>query len=185
MDFCLSCNSAAFDKVMIANTDRYAMVIPHTVFADDDDITVIANSDIIIPLGSLTMIESSLGNNQVYCLSRWDISAEGIKLFDHADSQDSWVFRGPVRLGVSADYCFGMPGCDNRFAHELAAADYELLNPSRDIITYHFHLCRQRPNNIAANRVPGPYMFIDPAHLGETPKYIKRARVSTRASRTA
>lgn len=199
LDLCLQMNCQAFDSVTILTEGpgrpawfnglgdnwgirpQYANAILSASHAGDG-VVVIANSDIIIPQSSLEQIDCNLRPNEAYALTRWDITENGIRLFDRVHSQDVWAFRGPPKPNIGGDYFFGVPGCDNRFAYELQAAGYEVLNPSRDIRTYHLHLSGYRPGNKPENRVPGPYLFVKPHHLGEKPQYSTPFRISKRAS---
>lgn len=146
-----------------------------------DDIAIIANSDIWIPSSTLAVINWHLQANEAYCLSRWDILPKGITLFDRADSQDTWVFRGPPRVDIDAGFPFGFPGVDNRFAAELQIAGYRVLNPSRDVKTYHIHPTPHRNGNKPENRVGLPYLFVKPAKLGDEPEYSVPTKISKRA----
>jgi hypothetical protein len=64
-----------------------------------------------------------------------------------------------------------VPGCDNRLVAEVQAAGWTVSNPSRDIKTIHVHGSRIRTaTNHVNHRLPPPYLFVQPAHLGETPE---------------
>jgi hypothetical protein len=190
LDLCLQLNCGAFDSVFVVAEEikwpewwpaghawltsqrpTYSVVLSLAVtHSQPSDITIIANADIIFPRPTLADIERSLQPGEVWCLSRWDLN--GMRLFDAPYSQDAWCFRGPPQVDISnGDFHFGYPGCDNRFAHELDAAGYRVLNPSRSIRTYHLHMSGHRPGNTAANRVPLPYLFVAPHRLGESPQY--------------
>jgi len=200
LDLCLKLNQAAFDDttVLAENCDRlpgiwgrwftcdhrqmYADLLALAADSKPDDIGVISNTDILFTSLALTTIEFHIQPDEVYALTRWDITPRGHKLFEAAHSQDAWVFRGPPKENIGGNYPFGHPGCDNRFAHELDAAGYKVLNPSRDIHTYHLHLSGHRPGNTPENRVPGPYLFVSPHKIGGEPTYAHPAKVSKRAS---
>lgn len=108
-----------------------------------NNINVIANLDIVIPKETL---EKSIPyfqteNKRVLALTRWDMKADGsVEFFNRADSQDVWMFNGPVEKGVDADFLLGHPGCDNALANRLEVAGYEVLNPSLSLKIYHQHL---------------------------------------------
>jgi hypothetical protein len=204
LEMCLALNTSAFDRVCVWSEsptfqDKFlgGMYALHRqerqkfsdllTYASDSmpegDIVVIANTDIVISQQSLDQIDLHLRSNQVYCLSRWEeASNKGIHLWDVEYGQDAWVFRGPPKPDIGGDYWFGVPGCDNRFAHELDAAGYEVLNPSRDIRTYHIHASNKRTaTNCESNRVLLPYLFVKPHHLGETPEYRRPTTQKRRA----
>ena len=57
-------------------------------------------------------------------------------------------------------FYFGKPGCDNRFAHELLRAGFEVINPCVQIKSYHLHnTCIRRVGS--ADRIPSPYLYLD------------------------
>lgn len=139
-----------------------------------DDINIIANCDILIPAPSVELIREHLSESEAYCLSRYEIGQGGEHLLNNSEwSQDVWVFRGPPRV-TGGDYFFGVPGCDNRFAHEIDASGYAVSNPSKSIKTFHIHTSRQRtPTNSAAHRISPPYLLPSPSFLGE-PTQLRR-----------
>jgi len=102
-----------------------------------DDINIICNSDIFFD--DTILLAQRLPIHRAYALSRWDyISAQNIKLFDRADSQDTWIIKGPV-VNIIGNFTLGKKGCDNRIAFELKDAGYNPTNPARSIKSYHVH----------------------------------------------
>lgn len=102
-----------------------------------DDINIICNSDIFFD--DSILLTQHLQVHRAYALSRWDYSnAQNAKLFDRADSQDTWIVRGPI-VNVIGNFTLGKKGCDNRIAYELKDAGYNPTNPARSIKTYHVH----------------------------------------------
>lgn len=155
--------------------------IMRKLFDSENNINIISNLDIIIPKESL--IQSKNGKcindyltNKSTCLAltRWDIIGadttgtwnNNIQLFDTPDSQDTWVFLGGVNQITGADFTLGLAGCDNSIAHLLEVSGYNVLNPSRTIKTYHFHLTNIRNyTNVvghAIERIPPPYKLLHP-----------------------
>lgn len=209
LDLSLTLNLAAFDHVCVLseNVDRprdfpgawfagehrqtYADLLALAAgtrgdtsgVTDAHALNVIANCDIILPRCELAKMDAHLQPGDAYCLTRWDLTAAGgIRLFDAVYSQDVWAFRGPPREKIGGTFPLGHPGCDNRFAHELDAAGYRVLNPSKDIRTYHLHLSGHRTSNKPENRVPLPYLFVKPAALGDEPSYCRPKKASKRPS---
>jgi hypothetical protein len=204
LEWCLQRNCESFDAVAVVtefgcqlsglfaqysgaisvcpgDQQRFADALAAAAPAQVGDVVVIANADIYIPRATLALIDQNIEPGQAYCLARWDFSARrGVSLFDVDDSQDCWVFRGPP-LAVTADFNFGQPGCDSRFAHELQLAGYDVLNPSRDVRTYHVHFGQSRPRNLPAYRVPLPYLCVSPHALGERPRQRIPARLPDNA----
>lgn len=200
LDLCLATNERVFDDVVVlaesmnrpedfgglwVNTDRrqrYADVLLLTQSVDRTDIVCISNADIAFTSDALEAINRSLDRQQAYALTRWDVIGDTVSLFDVPYSQDAWVFRGPPRKGLVGDYPFGVPGCDGRFAHELDAVGYRVMNPSRSIRLIHHHSSRIRHSNTLANRVPLPYLYIQPHALDELPMYQRPTKPVTMPS---
>lgn len=119
-----------------------------------DDINIFCNSDIIIDENSILLCNKYLNENTCFCLSRYDlinnIDVHKKSFLDMASpflkcySQDTWIVRGNIKnIDNKFDYLFGTPGCDNRFVYDINQCGYTVLNPSYDILTFHYHLCRE------------------------------------------
>lgn len=131
----------------------------------ENDINIVANSDIYFDEG--VQLVSTISPIQCYALSRWDVLSDGsVKHFNRPDSQDTWVFRGKIKADVQADFNMGFRGCDNRLAHELKRAGYDVINPSITIKSYHVQNSNIRNYNLSKYfLVPGPYHTIKPTQL--------------------
>ena len=176
LDLCIAVNSTVFDIVEVVEEGGtrqkfWDLMDLACHGAAEDELIVIANCDILIPRPAMLEMAHSLKRDEAYCLARHEVGPGGVpKLYDVDFSQDLWAFRGPPR--PMGDFFFGLPGCDNRFAHELQQAGYTVTNPSRSIQTIHVHASNLRTEtNTRKHRVPPPYLFISPTYLGETPKY--------------
>ena len=103
----------------------------------EDDIHIIANTDIYFDKNIEVLKHINL-KDTCLALSRWD-TADTIKpkLYNHNDSQDVWVFKGPIKENLSANFPLGVPRCDNRLLYELEKAEYMVLNPAFSIKSYH------------------------------------------------
>lgn len=128
-----------------------------------NDINIIANADIYFD-DTIQYCER-LDFNTFYALSRWDIiGSNDVRHFCRADSQDVWAWKGKCKNIVS-NYFLGMPGCDNRLAHEAKKSGYNVLNPSKTIKCYHVHASNLRNYTRFDSAVPGPYMTVEPICL--------------------
>ncbi len=129
-------------------------------YATKDDISIISNSDMYFD-ETIKEIKRMDLRDKVLCLSRWDVDAKGnVKLFNRDDSQDVWIFKSKVVRGVVAEFCLGIPGCDNKIAYELDKVGYSVYNPSKLVKCYHLHLI-----NIRTYKRPGlapPFKMIQP-----------------------
>jgi len=141
----------------------------------EDSVNVIANSDIYFDLDGIAHILNGIRPLTTFALSRWNVHADGtVNLYDHADSQDAWVFLGKP-TGIDAPFTMGVPGCDNRLAWLMKEAGYIVLNPSLTIRAYHLHNVQWRsylsdPDSKARwgekiERIPPPYHLVKPTHL--------------------
>ena len=136
----------------------------------DEDLSIVANSDIYFD-GSLSALAKRLKPNQCAALSRWDVQADqSLRLFDRNDSQDAWVFRGKIRP-MNADFCVGIPRCDNRILYELRAAGYEVINPAFSVRACHLHIGErgEYPAEINGPHVDPPYAYLWPHNLMSLP----------------
>lgn len=135
--------------------------------AGPDDISILANADIYFDDQLALFTHWSPPAATVFALARWEPDADGrVSLRDRNDSQDAWIFRGPVRR-FDSDFRVGVPGCDNRLASELERAGYQLRNPSFSLRSYHLH-AGDRPPYIGEARVGGvspPYGYVWPHNL--------------------
>jgi len=107
--------------------------------------------------------------NTILALSRWDVQKDGSsKYVDRIDSQDVWIFYDSIVFSLKEDFTMGVPGCDNRLAHELRFNNYNILNASDTIRVYHYHLSNIRRYvdnnevheafiNNESKRISGPY----------------------------
>ena len=135
----------------------------------DDDITVIANTDIIFPVESIEKIKSCMRREICIALTRWDTplsvpkkyndGKSGWKIRLNKYSQDCWIFFGKIKVPKTCNFFMGIPGCDNRIAYELYDAGYKMVNPCKSIVTFHHHESAKR--NGAKSMVSPPYMLIN------------------------
>lgn len=147
------------------------------MFFSDDEVNIISNLDVIIPQESLycknnkSISDYLINTKTCLALSRWDVqNPENYKvnslLFDRDDSQDTWAFLGSVNEIAGADFTLGIAGCDNSISYLLEQNGYNVLNPSKTIKTYHYHLCNVRNYaDFSGNpifRLPPPYKLIAP-----------------------
>jgi len=129
--------------------------------AGPDDISIIANTDIFFE-DSITAVDRFLKNDECYALSRWDAQPDGSpRLFDRNDSQDAWIFRGPIQEAVYGDFPLGVPRCDNRLLHELRTGGYHVRNPAFSIRALHLHDRNESEINYedSPDEVPRPYAY--------------------------
>ena len=106
-----------------------------------NDDPIIATSDYVRAYSQLI---SSHINNKFLAISRINEDNKYEKYYQ-GDSQDTWVFKTPINVNYNEDYAkdgimLGVGGCDNKIAYVMKQSDYEVLNPCREIKTYHKHI---------------------------------------------
>ncbi len=149
-------------EVVDRPTYQYLFDIGESLISEG--LIIVANSDIFIEEEAIRLSLENLEENQMYALSRWDLnSLMEAKPYDSWDSQDTWIFKNTILQG-HYDIKLGIPGCDNRIAYELQEAGYEVLNPSRSVRTYHYHISNFRSYR-EIDRLEGEYHFIHPTEL--------------------
>jgi hypothetical protein len=159
-------------------TYRYIFNLINQV-TTDNDINMILNSDCFIDESNLELIINTIDNNDVYCLTRWDIknlNPFDSEFFGLECSQDAWIFKGKISDKMSGDYGMGIPGCDNAIAYEFYINGYNVSNPSKDIKIYHYHYSNIRTygneeSEKEKNRIKLPYKFIFPHFINEEVKF--------------
>jgi len=130
--------------------------------ADDQVVNLLLNTDCFIDEASIALLET-IKPEEVWCLSREDNCC--------ACSQDAWAWRGS--LEVEANYCQGWLGCDNRFAYDCAKAGRVPINPALSVRVNHLHKSQYRTYT-EENRVPLPYLFVQPVKVGEPTEVMVR-----------
>lgn len=135
---------------------------------DSHDIHIIANTDIFFN-DHIAVLKQVMDTQTCFALARWDTTeSDSPLLHNHNDSQDVWIFKGPVSNDLKADFPLGVPRCDNRFLYELQQAGYHVLNPSFSIKAFHIHkgqraLVYTEDDNIY--KIPPPYRYKYPHNM--------------------
>jgi len=104
--------------------------------------TIIANADMYFD-DTLLWLDKVNMDGAMIALCRYDMKRGRPDLFAYAHSQDSWMFKGRIKL-TGCDYQQGKPGCDNRIAYDALRQGYRVMNPAKDIKTYHLHESNER-----------------------------------------
>lgn len=165
LNLCLDLNekNPLLSVIPIFKQDRVSfgeMVNRVNCLADDDTISIIANSDIVFD--ESIALARGIQENEVYWLSRYDgvriegdsINTKAAYLNTNIESSDSWIFKGKINVS-NIDFQLGTWGCDGAFANRLKRAGYRIWNPSRSIKTYHVHESNFRTNQFP--QAPKPW----------------------------
>jgi len=139
-----------------------------------EQICIIGNTDIIFD-NSLLNLENYNFDKSFLALTRWDLFTENkqwhMRFFNgpYRDngwtmgmlSQDSWIFKTPIKIDDRSNFLMGKPGCDNRIVQLYHELGYRVKNPSQQIITKHLHTSNYRTYN-HTDMVFGPYLLVAP-----------------------
>jgi hypothetical protein len=136
---------------------------------------ILSNSDIYFDK-TLEKINNETMTNNVFALLRYDNNCEDgtISLYSkegvpRSDSQDSWIFKSPLKTDTSLlNFEFGTLGCDNVFANIIYNSEIYISNPSFSIISIHLHSSNYRTYT-NESRIYGTYCNLLPCNLREMP----------------
>lgn len=133
-----------------------------------DDIHIIANTDIYFDT-NIEVLKHINFKDTCLALSRWD-TTDTIKpkLYNRNYSQDVWIFKGPIKQQLKADFPLGVPRCDNKLMYQLQEARYKVLNPAFSIKAFHIHkgqrgLVYTEGDNLY--NIKPPYGYLYPQNL--------------------
>jgi hypothetical protein len=148
-------------KVKVKEHGRRALYQEYFAYANalgSGKTVILSNADIWFDdtLWKMSLIDLA---NTFVLLAKWD----GHMMVSPADSQDSWVFKTPLRPFLS-DWTLGVPGCENRIAYEAKNAGYTMLNPSWSIRAHHSHASNIRTWT-HADRLKGEFFTLQPVTL--------------------
>lgn len=142
----------------------------------NDSICIIANTDIFFD-DTLSILKSVDISNDFISLTRWDLLFTDekwyIQFYNHLFrggpattgmlSQDSWIFKSPIKIDDRSNFLMGKPGCDNRIIQIYHENGYNVKNPSMQIITKHLHTSNHRTYN-HNDVISGPYLLVQPTN---------------------
>lgn len=119
------------------------------------DLNIAANSDVFFD-ETLNVLKVHDLFGVCVALSRWEVHDGQDETLAGDNSQDAWIFQGPVRpCADPTDFPIGTYGCDWKIAWVLRHADYALINCPYDVRHHHLHQCPYRNNG---SMTPGPYV---------------------------
>ena len=146
------------DDIFIPNTDNNKIInVPlnkRSTFQDSfkqankfpkGTIVIISNCDISFDDTLFALHDMNLDNTAI-CLGRRAIDNESnLEFFTNIGySQDSWIFKTPVKIPLGSDFHFGTEACDGHIAYLLDKIGYNLINIPWIIKARHHHLSNVR-----------------------------------------
>ena len=138
----------------------------------DGEICILSNADIVFD-DTLRHVSDIDMNGVFLALTRWEnVVGRGKVPFNNGSSQDSWIFKAPIKTTEDMEFTLGRPGCDNRIALLMKNCGYMMKNPGNQIVGLHNHTSRYRTYT-KAETVEGPYLGLIPNGdiKGETQLY--------------
>lgn len=167
-------DSEKIELILTEDRPTFQMLID---FADSelvDEVCMLANSDIFFD-DTLLHAEKANLENDFISLSRWDVKHDfTIEYYDKEDkgwTQDTWIFKAPCNI-KNADFVFGVFGQDNRIMKLAYDAGLDIINPSKVIITKHYHLSGYTADGDSHNesrRLDGEYLYCKSSDNFEVP----------------
>lgn len=128
-----------------------------------DEICIVANGDIIFT-DKLSLINTISMENVFVALTRWELlfhENQWVAVpFNNWTSQDSWIFKSPIKTSEEMNFTMGLLGCDNRIAKLVYDQGYEIRNPGNELVNIHNHRTQYR--TYTHERVPSPYLLVTP-----------------------
>jgi hypothetical protein len=158
-------NNSGNDNVIIIKDNRRLLFndffIYANEFSDDDTITILCNSDIII---GENFDKITLNDKEMLFLSRYEMLLDTKnELNSDFGSFDTWVWKGKILENIGK-FRMGIGACDVRLAREFYDCNYILKNPSIDLKTYHLH-CTNIRYWLTEGNAPGPCLKIKHSKL--------------------
>jgi len=147
------------NKIKIIPLDHYPV---HKDFYDfinqslPGELVILANTDIYFDdtLKSLRHVDFS---NCIVALTRYNISEYKGSWGRHVDSQDSWIFRAPIRY-IDGNFKINRWGNEAIMLDEWAKCGYRIINPSLTVKTWHVHSSDYRAPEVLAG-YPGVKLY--------------------------
>jgi hypothetical protein len=105
---------------------------------------LLCNSDVFIT-DTFEKIASKALDNNVICLTRWDVIDENTievrnrnnQIFD--TSQDCWIYDSPINIKDTKPIYMGTWNCDNEMNKLFRDSGYRVFNPCRELISIYIH----------------------------------------------
>ncbi len=106
----------------------------------DGTIVIVSNNDISFDESLKNLKDINL-DNTVICLGRRSAHDENNLEYwtKKGLSQDSWIFKTPIRIPKDCNFYFGTSACDHHIAYLLDSVGYKLINIPWKIKAYHNH----------------------------------------------
>lgn len=147
IDISIFSQNEKIKQTVIGERLTFEIAFQHANQKHENQIWILSNADIYFD-ESLNHLKDAKLDGAVFALTRHDIQKDGtFKIVHPAFShgcQDAWIFKTPITLDkIFAKFYLGIPGGDNRIAHEFIKAGYKVINPSYKIIIYHLDLIRK------------------------------------------
>lgn len=108
---------------------------------------ILSNADIYFN-ETLNLLDDYDLTNKFLALTRWNVNADGslTPYFTTKTmySQDTWIFKAPLKRLDDESMLLGTCGCDNRLAYQAFVAGLKVLNPCGSIQCCHLHVSKIR-----------------------------------------
>lgn len=163
------------EVVKISGRLTYGAVLRNAT--DSLSLHILINTDIVVPSESVRSLRVRMmyafgearPSETIVCLTRWESSMAtfpAARRVKGSNSQDLWAWWGNLAVANEEvtrcldDIPLGIPGCDNRVAHEFGQLG-TVLNPALTIRTYHIHASAQRTYSSSTPPIPRPWRKVE------------------------
>ena len=175
-DSVLDINSDKIEIIKIDSRPTFNYLFEYCNKNLTNEICIIANTDIFFD-DTLSILRNTDISNDFISLTRWDLIFKDekwyIEFYNHLFrggpattgmlSQDSWIFKSPIKTDNRSNFLMGKPGCDNRIVQIYHENGYNVKNPSMQIITKHLHTSNYRTYS-HTDMIVGPYLLVQPTN---------------------
>ncbi|MFA6066326.1 MAG: hypothetical protein WC707_04070 [Candidatus Babeliaceae bacterium] len=100
---------------------------------------ILTNADIFFN-HTLHLLDGIDLTNKFLAITRWQVQLDGaITFYTDNGSQDTWIFKTPLRKFQDSNIPLGICGCDNCIAYQAIQSGLEVYNPNLSLQCCHVH----------------------------------------------
>lgn len=172
----LEMESSKIEIVKLDNRPSFSFLFDWCNQNLPEQICIVANTDIFFDK-TIEVLNNTDLTNTFIALTRWDLINQNNQwIIDFYNkswnnqgittgmiSQDSWIFKTPIKIDNRSNFLMGKPGCDNRIVQIYHENNYNVKNPSMQIVSKHLHVSNHRTYN-NNDLISGPYLLVQPTN---------------------
>jgi len=118
---------------------------------------IVSNADIYFN-ETLFLLKSYDLTNKFLALTRWQENADkSLKFYNSRWSQDTWIFRTPIKKINVDNIKIGVPACEHNLVNAVRKAGLTVINPCLSIQCCHVHRTGLRHYDNGRYNIPSGY----------------------------